>query len=323
MGPSPRALAAIQEEAAACHRYPDAGAYYLRQALSRTLNLPPEQIICGNGSDEILELISRAFLQPGAEVISASPSFLMYSILTQAAGAVFRPIPLQNYCVDLPAMAAAITPRTKLIIVNNPNNPTGTAYRRRSWEAFLALVPPSVLIVVDEAYIEFVTDPEVPTALEYLRADRPLLGLRTFSKAYGLAGLRIGYGFGPPALISVLDRLRSPFNVNSLAQAAATAALTDQEFLARTRNLVREGLAYFYQELDRLGLFYVPTQTNFLLIKLDRPGREVYERLLRRGVIIRAMDSYGYPDHIRVSVGLPEENRRFISNLREVLALGS
>ncbi len=323
LGPSPLAMQAIAEQIGKLHRYPDASAYYLKQRLSRHLGLSPEQLICGNGSDEILELLVRAFLLPGQEVISATPSFLMYGLLTQGAGGVFQPVPLKDFRVDLPAVVQAITARTKLIIINNPNNPTGTVIYRTEWEDFLAALPPQVLVVVDEAYIEFVDHPEVPHGLAYVQENRPLIGLRTFSKAYGLAGLRIGYGYGPSALIGYLDRLRSPFNVNSLAQAAALAALDDHEFLARTQHLVKEGLAFFCRELDHLGIAYIPSQANFLLIRVDRNSREVYEQMLRQGVIIRAMTSYQLPDYIRVNAGLPEENQRFMQTFKRVMGFAA
>lgn len=323
LGPSPLAIRALTDHIGRLHRYPDANVYYLRQRLSRHLGVLPEQLICGNGSDEILEFIMRAFLRPGEEVISAAPSFLMYGLLTQGAGGVFRPVPLKDFRLDLAAMAQAVTSRTRIIIVNNPNNPTGTVVHRAEWEDFLAALPTQVIVVVDEAYIDFVDDPEVPTGLEYLREDRPLIGLRTFSKAYGLAGLRIGYGYGPSRLIVYLDRLRSPFNVNSLAQAAAVAALDDSEFLARTRQLVKAGLAYFYEEFDRLGIRYLPSQANFLLIHLGRDSREVYEQMLRLGVIIRAMTSYQLPEFIRINAGLPEENRRFMQAFKKVLGFAA
>lgn len=323
LGPSPLAMQAIAGHIAKLHRYPDASAYYLKQRLSRHLGLVPEQLICGNGSDEILELIVRAFLLPGQEVISASPSFLMYGLLTQGAGGVFRPVPLKDFRLDLPAVLNAINSRTKLVIINNPNNPTGTVVYRGEWEQFLAALPPHVLVVVDEAYFEFVDHPDVPDSVTYLEEDLPLIGLRTFSKAYGLAGLRIGYGFGPSTLIGYLDRLRSPFNVNSLAQAAALAALDDHEFLAQTRHLVKEGLAYFYREFDRLGIRYVPTQANFLLVQVGRDSRKLYEQMLRLGVIIRAMGSYQLPEYIRVNVGLPAENQRFMQAFKRVMGFGS
>ncbi|MBW1992614.1 MAG: histidinol-phosphate transaminase [Deltaproteobacteria bacterium] len=305
LGPSPRALAAIQTELANLHRYPDSHAYYLREDLSRHLGIKPEQVILGNGSDEILDLLVRTLVSPGDEVISSAHTFLMYGLLTRAAGGVFRPVPLKDLHLDLAAVARAVTPKTKLILLNNPNNPTGTVFSRADWEGFLAALPPTVTVVLDEAYIEFVDDPDVPQGVAYLAEDRLLVGLRTFSKAYGLAGLRIGYGYGPSKLLDFLNRLRLPFNVNRLAQVGARAALRDQEFLNRTLEVVRQGREFLCRELSRLGLSYVPTQANFILIRVGRPGQEVYQGMLREGVIIRAMDAYEFPDCIRVNVGLP------------------
>ncbi|MBM4300660.1 MAG: histidinol-phosphate transaminase [Deltaproteobacteria bacterium] len=319
LGPSPLALAAIRDTLGSLHRYPDSHAYYLKADLARHHGLTPAQLILGNGSDEVLDLLVRALVPPGGEVLSTAHTFLMYGLMTQAVGGVFRPAPLKDMRVDLAAMARAVTPQTRLIILCNPNNPTGAAFKRREWEDFLAAVPATVTVVLDEAYIDFADDPQVPSCLEYLAEDRPLVGLRTFSKTYGLAGLRIGYGFGPSELMDCLNRLRMPFNVNRLAQVAARAALHDADFLARTRELVLEGKDLLYRELARLGLTFVPSQANFVLIRVPRPGREVYQAMLREGVIIRAMDAYGFPDYIRVNVGLPEENRRFLEALQKVL----
>lgn len=321
LGPSPLALAAIQENLAGLHRYPDSHAYYLKEDLARYWGISPAQLILGNGSDEVLDLLVRALVPPGGEVLSTTHTFLMYGLLTQAVGGVFRAVPLKEMRVDLAAVARAVTSETRLILLNNPNNPTGTAFYRQEWEEFLAALPATVTVVLDEAYIDFADDPRVPSSLDYLAEDRALVGLRTFSKAYGLAGLRIGYGFGPSDLMDYLNRLRMPFNVNRLAQVAARAALTDTAFLARTRELVHNGRDLICRELARLGLRFVPTQANFILIRMPRKGREVYQDMLRRGVIIRAMDAYGFPDYIRVNVGLPEENRRFLETLREVLGL--
>ncbi len=322
LGPSPLALAAIRDSLESLHRYPDSHAYYLKDDLARHHGILPSQLILGNGSDEVLDLLVRALVPPGGEVLSTTHTFLMYGLLTQAVGGFFRPVPLRDMRVDLKAMAQAVTPQTRLIIVNNPNNPTGTAFRRQEWEDFLAAVPATATVVLDEAYIDFADDPQVPSCLEYLSEDRPLVGLRTFSKTYGLAGLRIGYGFGPSELMDYLNRLRMPFNVNRLAQVAARAALQDTDFLARTRELVLEGKAYFYQELARLGLTFIPSQANFVLIRVPRPGQVVFQAMLREGVIIRAMDSYGFPDYIRINMGRPEENRRCLEALEKVLGSG-
>lgn len=323
LGPSPKALAAMQEHLPTLNRYPDSHAYYLKEDLSRHLGIRPQQLILGNGSDEVLELLVRALVPPGGEVLSTNHTFLMYGLLTQAVGGVFRPVPLKELRVDLPALARAITAKTRLILLNNPNNPTGTVFFQEEWEEFLAAIPPTVTVVLDEAYIDFADDPRIPQGLDYLAEDRPLVGLRTFSKAYGLAGLRIGYGYGPSELMGYVNRLRLPFNVNRLAQVAARAALTDTAFLKRTRELVLTGRAFICQELKRLGLEFVPTQANFILIRVAGPGQEVYQAMLRQGVIIRAMDEYGLPDYIRVNVGLPEENRRFLKALSKVLGLST
>jgi histidinol-phosphate aminotransferase len=319
LGPSPLALAAITANLADLHRYPDSHAYYLKEDLSRHLGISPGQLLMGNGSDEVLDLLVRALVPPGGEVLSTTHTFLMYGLLTQAVGGVFREAPLKDMRVDLPALARAVGPQTRLILLNNPNNPTGAAFYRQEWEEFLAELPPTVTVVLDEAYIEFADDPQVPSGLDYLRENRALVGLRTFSKAYGLAGLRIGYGYGPSELWEYVNRLRLPFNVNRLAQVAARAALTDVDFLRRTRELVLAGRDFICRELERRGIPFVPTQANFILIHVGCPGREVYQAMLRHGVIIRAMEAYGFPDYIRVNVGLPEENRRFLETLEKVL----
>ena len=321
LGPSPKALTAIQEHLTSLHRYPDSHAYHLKEDLSRHLGLKPSQLILGNGSDEVLDLLVRALVPPGGEVISTTHTFLSYGLLTQAVGGVFRTVPLKDMAVDLEAVAQAVTDNTRLILLNSPNNPTGTVFTRKAWEGFLATLPPAVTVVLDEAYIDFVDDPDVPDSLDYITEERPLVGLRTFSKAYGLAGLRVGYGFGPSELMDYLNRLRLPFNVNRLAQVGARAALTDTAFLEHTRELVRKGRAFLEEGLKGLGLTFVPSQANFILIYLGREGKEVYQAMLKEGVIIRAMDAYGYPEHIRVNVGLPEENQRFLAALKKVLGL--
>lgn len=321
LGPSPKALAAVQANLASLHRYPDSHAYYLKDDLAAHLGVSPGQLIFGNGSDEILDLLVRALVPAGGEVLSTTHTFLMYGLITRAVGGVFRPVPLKKLRVDLKAVAQAVNPQTRLIILNNPNNPTGTAFYREEWEAFLAALPANVTVVLDEAYIDFADDPRVPSGLDYLADGRALVGLRTFSKAYGLAGLRIGYGYGPSPLIDCLNRLRMPFNVNRLAQVAARAALTDTDFLARTLELVHTGKAEICRGLERLGLEYLPSQANFILIRVPKPGLEVFQAMLRLGVIIRAMDAYGFPEHIRVNVGLPQENQRFLEALQKVLGI--
>lgn len=318
-GPSPRALAAIAAALPSLHRYPDGSGFYLRQALAKRIGVPADAIILGNGSNDIIELAVRAFLRPGDEAVMADQAFVIYQMVVQAVGATARCVPLRRFTHDLEAIKAVIGPATRLVFLANPNNPTGTIYTRESWEDFLADVPPHVLVVADDAYADYVEDPDYPDSLGYQRHDRLLLTLRTFSKIYGLAGVRIGYGIGPLAVIEVLNRIRQPFNVNALAQVAALAALDDVEHVERTRRNNLEGLAYLRGVCERLGRPYVPSWANFLLVDVG-DGARVYEELLRRGVIVRPMDVYGFPRHLRVSVGTPAENERFAASLAAVLA---
>ncbi|MCX7822059.1 MAG: histidinol-phosphate transaminase [Syntrophobacterales bacterium] len=320
LGTSPKAIEAIKRVLGNLHRYPDGGSFYLKQKLSEKFNVPFKGIVLGNGSNEIIEMVSRAFLQRGDEIVVPEPSFLMYRIIAQVVGAKVVSVPLLDYRLDLEGMASSVTDRTRVVIVNNPNNPTGTVVSKDEWEAFLKKLPGDTIVVVDEAYIEFVRDGSSFGAIDYISLKGPyVVALRTFSKAYGLAGLRIGYGFADPEVADYLDRVRQPFNINMLAQVGALAALDDDEFLEKTRQTIWKGLDYLYEKIDEMGLKYVPSQANFFLIELPVSARSVYQALLRRGVIVRAMDSYGLERFIRVTVGLPEENERFISALREVL----
>lgn len=320
LGPSPKAAAAVREAIDKLHRYPDGSGYYLRERLSRKFEVPFDGIVLGNGSNEIIELLIGTFLLPGDEVVLPAPSFLVYKLAVQARGGKAIPIPLNNFAIDLEAMARAVTPRTKVIFINNPNNPTGTVIKRGAFEAFLKDIPPEVIVVLDEAYREFVRDADTPLGFNYVgRTAAPVVVLRTFSKLYGLAGLRIGYGVMDPKIADYLNRVRQPFNTGSLSQIGALAALDDEEFVERTLQTTWSGLSYLYGEIERMGLDYLPTQTNFFLIEMQMDAKQVFEAMLRKGVIIRAMNSYGLNSHIRINVGLPEENERFITALDETL----
>lgn len=321
LGPSPKALRALQRTLPGVHRYPDSGGYELVRKLAARHRLETGQIVLGNGSDEIIGMLARAFLQPGDEAVMPRPAFQMYEIEARAAAAVPVEVPLERLRTDLEAMAARITDRTRLVFVNTPHNPTGSLVTRAELEAFMARLPEDVVLVLDEAYTEFVRDPAGPDSLDYVRAGRPVVGLRTFSKAYGLAGLRIGYGVMPVDVAEVLSRVRPPFNVNLPAQAAAAAALDDDAFLQETLRVVHAGVDYLQEALAALGLECQPTQANFLMVRLPGEGRRVFEALLELGVIVRPLASYGFPDCIRVSVGRPEENERFVGALRQVLAV--
>lgn len=319
LGPSPRALAAVTAAMAKLQRYPDGAGYELTQRLSRHLKVSADQIVLGNGSDDLLGMLARVLLQPGDEVLVPDPSFLMYTIVARSAGAVPVMVPLKDLAIDLQGLLDRVGPRTRIIFICSPNNPTGTVVDRQALEAFLAALPDHVLVVVDEAYFEFVRDQRCVSGITFLGKQPMVATLRTFSKAYGLAGLRVGYGVMDAALAELLNRIRMPFNVNSLAQIAATAALDDDDFLEKTLGVVHQGLDDLYAQLAKRGLPFFPSQANFFLIDVKQPADEVFERLLRQGVIVRSMRAYGYPQYIRLSVGLPEENERFLSALDKVL----
>ncbi|MDB9823243.1 histidinol-phosphate transaminase [Deltaproteobacteria bacterium] len=319
LGPSPLGLQAIMDNIKKINRYPDGSGYYLKSKLSSVFGLPQERIIIGNGSNELIELIIRTFLTPGDEVVQAFPTFLVYEKIVTGAGGDPISVPLKNFKIDLNDIAEAVTPKTKIIFINNPNNPTGSALSKGEMAAFLGSLPKDIILVLDEAYIEFVTDHDVANGLDILMDYPGLIVLRTFSKLYGLAGLRIGYGFSSEEVIDYMNRVRQPFNSNSLAQAAASAALDDNEFVSSTLKLIKDGLSYLYEQLDTLGLEYLPTQTNFFIIKVPLGAKKVYELMLREGVIVRSMESYGLEEYIRINVGLPEENEIFINTIKKVL----
>ena len=319
LGPSPKATEAITTALGDLHRYPDGSAFKLTQTLSKHLGVPPEMIVFGNGSDELIGLLCHAFLSTGDRVILPRPSFLIYEIMARSVGAVPVFIPLKSLSIDLDDILEAVTPDTRMVFINNPNNPTGTIIRKDAFEQFLEKLPDSVLVVVDEAYIDFVRDEACAIGTDYLDGPNPVAVLRTFSKAYGLAGLRIGYGVMPKEIRELINRIRMPFNASIPAQVAAGAALEDVEFLRKTLRVIHDGLEYLFDRLNSLGLTCFPTESNFFLIDMKRNADDVFEEMLRRGVIIRSMVSYGFPEYIRVNVGLPEENKRFVEALKEIL----
>src|SRR5262245_9214717 len=316
LGPSPKAVAAITAALPELHRYPDGDAFYLKKRLSEKLGIDRSRLIIGNGSNELIEMIVRTFMRVGESIVAGKHAFAIYHLCVQAAGGRTITVPHKGFTFDLEAMARAIQPDTRIVFLDNPNNPTGTIYTRSEWETFLRKVSPEVLIVVDEAYFEFVDDPEYPNSLDYQHGDRLLITLRTFSKICGLAGVRCGYGISSPEVIDALNRVRQPFNVNSLALVGTLAALDDDEHIRRTQENNRQGMAYLRQELDRLGLEYAPSWGNFLLVKV---GTGAYQKLLPEGVIIRPMEGYGFPGYARVSIGTPRENERFIAAMEKIL----
>lgn len=320
LGPSPKALEAIRSAFDELTRYPDGNGFLLKQALAERLGVNTSMITLGNGSNDILELITRAFVSPQHEVVFSEHAFAVYPIVTQAVGARPVVVPARDWGHDLDAMAAAITPATRLVFIANPNNPTGTWIERPALERFLAKVPENVIVVLDEAYTEYVETGDVPNGLDYLTQYPNLLVSRTFSKAYGLAALRVGYGICQPAIADAMNRVRQPFNVNSLAQAAALATLEDDAYLAESRRVNREGMVQLEAGFTSLGLSWIFSRGNFIAVDLGREAAPVFQGLLRQGVIVRPVANYGMPNHLRVSIGLPAENQRLLDVLGQVLA---
>jgi histidinol-phosphate aminotransferase len=318
LGPSPAALAAMQKAIAQLHLYPDGNAFYLKQKLAEKLNLGTGNLILGNGSNEIIEFVGHAFMNPGADVVVSQFCFAIYPIIARLFGANTIVVPAKNYGHDLPAMLAAITPTTKVVFVANPNNPTGTLAPRADVLRLVKEVPPNVLLVVDEAYIEFLDEP-VDLLPAIRRGEHPnLLLMRTFSKIYGLAGLRLGYGIGHPDLIAALEKIRQPFNINSIAQAGALAALDDVEHVRKTRANNAQGLKFFTGEFQKLKLEIIPSFANFFLVRVG-DGKRVFNELQKQGVIVRPLGGYQMPEWIRVSVGTVAENERCLAALKRIL----
>ena len=301
------------------HLYPDGSASVLKGALAGSAGVRPEHLILGNGSNEILEFVGHAMMRPGVEVVVSEFCFAVYPIVTALFGATLVTVPSVDFGADIDGLIRAVSPRTGVLFLANPNNPTGTRTSRQDVQRLLREVPPDVLIVMDEAYLEFLEDPVdlVPEILSGAREN--LLLRRTFSKIFGLAGLRLGYGIGSPALVAALEKVRQPFNINSIAQAGAIAALGDADHQVRTRDNNRAGVEYYQSAFKAMGLPYVPSHANFVLVRTGR-GAEVFAALQRRGIITRPMGGYGLPDWLRISVGTPAENARCLVALREVIA---
>lgn len=320
LGASPRALQAIRDELAELTRYPDGNGFELKKRLAERCGVQSDQVTLGNGSNDILELVARAYLAPGLNAVFSEFAFAVYPIVTQATGATAHVVPAKDWGHDLPAMLAAIDSDTRVVFIANPNNPTGTWFGPDALSRFLAAVPEHVLVVLDEAYIEYAQGGELPDGLDYLAEHPNLLVSRTFSKAYGLASLRVGYGLSSPAVADVLNRVRQPFNVNSFALAAACAALDDVDYVTKSRQLNLVGMEQLEGGLRLLGLTWIPSRGNFLAVDIGRDAAPVYQALLREGVIVRPVAGYGMPHHLRVSIGLLEENTRFLEALARVLA---
>ena len=320
LGPSPKALEAIRSELAELTRYPDGNGFELKSRLAARCGVQINQVTLGNGSNAILDLVARAYLAPGLNAVFSQYAFAVYPISTQAVGAQGKVVPAKDYGHDLEAMLAAIDANTRVVFIANPNNPTGTWFGPDALERFLTRVPQNVLVVLDEAYIEFAEGDELPDGLKYLARYDNLLVSRTFSKAYGLAALRVGYALSSAQIADVLNRVRQPFNVNSLALSAACAALDDADYLAQSRQLNDAGMAQLEAGLRELGLSWIPSKGNFIAVNFGRDTAAINQALLRAGVIVRPVVGYGMPNFLRVSIGLPAENARFLDALAKVLS---
>ncbi len=319
LGPSPKAVAAMMDALSGVHEYPEGSGYYLVKAIAEKYGLAFDQIVLGNGGNDLIELVVKTFAGPGDNVVSAHPSFIMYKIGAMIMDAEFRGVPLKDYRFDLPAMADAVDERTRAVFIANPNNPTGTIVTRAEVEDFLGRMPDHVLVVLDEAYFDFVTAGDYPDGLDYVKAGRPVMAMRSFSKNYGLAGLRLGWGAADAELVGAMHRIRQPFNANRLAQAAGVAALEDYEHLARSCEMVAAGREQLYRGLDEIGVKYVPSEANFVMVDLEREAAPVFEELLKLGVVVRPLAGWGLPNALRVSVGRAEENDAFLRALATVL----
>ena len=317
--PSERVQKAIIAALTSLDRYPDGSGFYLRQALAKKHGVMPDQIVLGNGSNELIELIVRSFLKSGDEAVVPHPSFVVYPMIVQAAGGIRVMVMLKDHRLDLEAMARAITPMTKIVFIANPNNPTATIVTADEVAHFMSRLPERTIVIFDEAYIEFALGPDFPDTLEYVKQGRKVVTLRTFSKAASLAGLRIGYGVADADCIALMNRIRQPFNVNALGQVAALAALEDDSHTLECVRMIEAGRHYLYEEFNGLGVKYVPSRANFILVDVGRSASDIYQRLLKEGVIVRPMTPFGMESALRISVGTPQENRRLVKALRTVL----
>ena len=319
LGPSKKAIRAMREALSKVHLYPDGGCFYLKEQLSDEFKLSKNHFVIGNGSNEIIELLARGFVSPGDRVIASDQSFLVYPLITQVCGGEFVSLPMNDGRYDLEGIAKLVNDRTKIIFVSNPNNPTGTYVTDDEVEDFLGQIPKRIIVCFDEAYYDFVNAKDFPNSLAYIKAGREnIIILRTFSKSYGLAGLRIGYGIAHPDVVQYLDKVRQPFNVNQLAQVAACAALSDKLFLKKTQQLIWTEREYVCKELKKMGFQYLPSQANFILFNAGRDAAPIFQALLKKGIIVRGMKAYGLPNYLRVTIGKHSENKTFLKALSAV-----
>jgi len=318
-GPAPSVIKEITKQAANLNRYPEGSCFYLREKLAKILGVKGNQLIFGNGSDEIIVLAIRAFVNPGDEVVISNPTFLIYEIASKIAGARIRKVPFKDFRYNLEAMKKAITAKTKIVFIANPDNPIGTYVTKAEVQRFLKGLPKDLIVFFDEAYYELVSKRDYPDTLKLLRQKKNLVITRTFSKAYSLAGLRVGYGISKPEIIECLNRVREPFNVNSLAQVAALKSLENKGHLKKIKKSVREGKEFIYSALKGMKLDFIPSETNFVLVNVKKDSSDVFRKLLKMGVIVRDMKVWNFKTYIRVTIGRRQENKKFIQALRRIV----
>ncbi|MEO0094457.1 MAG: histidinol-phosphate transaminase [candidate division WOR-3 bacterium] len=319
LGTSPLAIKAMRRALKESFLYPDDNCFYLKDILAKRLNVSPDEIIVGNGSVEILPLITLAYLNPDDSAVVSKGSFIWYKIAVSIAGAKLIEVPLKNYNHDLKAMLSAIDNQTKLLFLDNPINPTGTIVKKNELEEFFDKLPENILVVIDEAYREYIDDPDYPDSFKIFREKKNILILRTFSKIYGLAGARLGYGIARKEIITNLMKLRISFNVNRISQVAGIAALDDEEFVKKTIRVNNEGKEFLYDAYKKLGLFYLPTYSNFIFVDFNKDSQIIFEALQRQGIITRTIKEYGFPNALRITIGTERQNRRLIRMLKKIL----
>ncbi len=319
LGTSPLALQAMRKALKESYLYPDDSCFYLKNALAQKFNVKPGEVIVGNGSVEILPLVTLAYLAPSESAIVAKGAFIWYKIAVNIAGGELIEVPMKNHAHDLEAMLAAVKPNTKLVFIANPNNPTGTIVTKDEFDCFMTRLPEHILVVMDEAYCEYIHDPVYPESFPYLRAGKNLLILRTYSKIYGLAGPRLGYGFAGEEIVNDLMKMRISFNANRISQIAGIAALDDHEHVRKSVELNEAGKVFLYEAYKKLGLFYLPTYGNFVFVDFDKDSQTVFETLQRHGIIARTIKEYGFPTALRITIGTEKQNNRLIRTLKKIL----
>ncbi len=320
LGPPEDVVKVIKKLAGEVHLYPEAGYIELKKAIAEEWGVSPSAVVLGNGSDEVIELVFKALIEPGDEVIFTQPSFLMYEKFSEIYGASIKKVPLSSaYTHDLEKILKNLSSRTKVIFLDHPHNPTGSTIKRENWQKFLRRVPEDVLVVIDEAYGDFITDPSVPLGIEFLKKGFPVMIIRTFSKSYGLAGLRLGYGITHSDFAQILDSLRQPFNLNILSYKAGITAIKNKKYLESLKNLIKDGREFLSSEFKKLGFRVLPSQANFIMVDFGKKAEDIYKKLMKKGILLRPLKAYGFPTFLRISIGVPEENRLLLKEIKNLL----